>query len=356
MAERPLAWVRARELVIRRIRCGRGFAYRTADGARITDPAMLARIRALAIPPAYADVRIAADPSAHLQAIGRDEAGRLQYRYHPRWEAVRELRKARRLERIAGVLPVLRRTVRRDLDLPGLPRRKVLALAVALIDRAYIRVGGEDYARARGGRGAATLLKRDLVIADDGIALNFEGKGGKRVSHRVVDPGLAQLLSMVAGLPGRRLLQYRAEDGTHRPISASEINRYLRAAGGMPISAKDLRMLGGSALAARILVKVKPASKPYALKRQLADVMRSVSVRLGNTPAVTRKSYVHAIVVDAFSNGGLHRAYRTAEAARNLKRVEKMLHGLARRAMREARSAGLPPVLGGTRAVARPTK
>ncbi|MGL4291701.1 MAG: DNA topoisomerase IB, partial [Phreatobacter sp.] len=315
----------SQDLTIRRIRSGRGFLYRDAADKPVTKASVLARIRALAVPPAYTDVRIAADPNSHLQAVGRDEAGRLQYRYHPEWEAVREARKAKRLARLADALPRVRSAVKRDLAMDAGGRRQALALAVALIDRAYIRVGGDAYARADGGRGAATLLKRDVRVDGTSVQLSFRGKGGKVIACELDDAAIATALSALAKLPGRRILQYRAKDGAVRKVGSAEINSYLRETAGVAISAKDLRMLAGSALAAEILIKVEPAPQERAKRRQLAAVMRAVSEQLGNTPAVARKSYVHSILVDAFMAGALKRIYRATEPRRNVRRVEQML-------------------------------
>lgn len=339
----PLTTGAARDLTIRRIRSGRGFLYRDAQDKPVTKASVLARIRALAVPPAYADVRIAADPNSHLQAVGRDEAGRLQYRYHAEWEAVREARKAKRLARIAEVLPRLRAAVKRDLALDPGGRRQALALAVALIDRANIRVGGDAYARADGGRGAATLLKRDVRIDGSRVQLNFRGKGGKAITCDLDDAVIAKGLSALGKLPGRRILQYRGEDGAVRKVGSAEINSYLRDTAGVAISAKDLRMLAGSALAAEILIKVEPAPQDRAKRRQLAAVMRAVSEQLGNTPAVARKSYVHAIVIDAFLAGTLKRLYRATEPRRNVRRVEQMLRRLAGRVRSRRRSHSEAP-------------
>lgn len=341
----PLTTAGPQDLTIRRIRSGRGFVYRDAAGEPVTKASVLARIRALAVPPAYTDVRIAADPHSHLQAVGRDEAGRLQYRYHPEWEAVREARKVKRLARIAEALPRLRSGVKRDLAMDADGRRQALALAVALIDRAYIRVGCDAYARADGGRGAATLLKRDVQIDGSRVQLNFRGKGGKAITCDFDDAVIAKVLSALTRLPGRRILQYRGEDGAVRKVGSAEINSYLRETAGVAISAKDLRMLAGSALAAEILIKVEPAPQDRAKRRQLAAVMRAVAEQLGNTPAVARKSYVHTIVIDAFMAGTLKRLYRATEPRRNVRRVEQMLRRLAGRvrSRRQARMEAPQP-------------
>ena len=200
--------VEAAGLVIRRVRRGRGFSYLGPDGKRIEEAAVLARIRSLAIPPAYEEVRIAASASAHLQAIGRDAAGRLQYRYHPDWDLEREAHKAERLETLIDALPRIRAAVRKDIALATLHRRKAVACAVALIDATHIRVGCELYLQSSGARGAATLLKRQVKLNGQGLALNFRGKGGAAISCTVEDRALVRAIRRIATIRGSRLLQY----------------------------------------------------------------------------------------------------------------------------------------------------
>jgi DNA topoisomerase-1 len=303
-AKRPPAATRLRrvssdELTIRRIRHGRSFGYRDADGGKIDDEETLARIRSLAIPPAYADVRIAADPRAHLQAIGHDEAGRIQHRYHPDWETVRERRKLKRLARLIEALPKLRARIAADVKARTLSRDKALACATAIIDRCHLRVGNEAYAKENGSHGTSTLLKRHETLKGTRVALHFRGKSGKDISCAIEDATLARAIARIIALPGRRLLQYRGEDGTVAPIRAAEINAYLKRACGLPISSKDLRMLAANAAAAELLLAGEAVANEAGRKRQLADIMRSISAKLVNTPAVVRKSYVHAIVIDA---------------------------------------------------------
>ncbi|PZQ15878.1 MAG: hypothetical protein DI565_08610 [Ancylobacter novellus] len=319
------------DLVITRRRSGKGFFYIDENGKRIADAAVVARIKSLAIPPAYEGVKIAADPKLHLQATGRDEAGRLQYRYHPDWDAVRETRKVERLDRVIEALPKLRRAVQRDMASPKLGKRKALAAAVALIDETHIRVGCETYVRSNKAHGASTLLKRHVRVRGEGVELAFRGKGGKDVTLRMRSPRLARALSRLGSLPGRRLFQYRGEDGKVRRITAVDVNAYLREITGLPVTAKDLRQLGASASAAEELVEVEPAASETGRRRQLAAVMRAISDRLSNTPAVVRKSYVHAVVVEGFASGALRKAYDGARGRPGLRRAEKAVARLVER-------------------------
>jgi DNA topoisomerase-1 len=324
--------VAAEELTISRLRRGKAFSYRDAAGRAIRDAGTLARIASLAIPPAYEDVRIAADPRAHLQAIGRDEAGRLQHRYHPAWERLRERRKARQLLGILAALPKLRAAVARDLGQRELGRDKALACAVAIIDRCHIRVGNEAYATANGSFGAATLLKRHVTLTGRRVALAFRGKSGVRIACALEDAPLARALARIMTLPGRRLLQYRGEDGAVSPIRAGEVNAYLRRISGFPVSSKDLRMLAANAAAAEFLLASGNGAVPGDRKRELALVMRKVSEQLANTPAVVRKSYVHEIVVDAYASGRLKACYDGARGRAGYSRTERALTLLAAQA------------------------
>lgn len=317
------------ELTIRRIRRGRCFGYRDAEGGNITDRDTLARIRSLAIPPAYTDVRIAADPRAHLQAIGHDEAGRSQHRYHPDWEKVRERRKLKRLARLIEALPKLRARIAADVKARALTRDKALACAAAIIDRCHLRVGNEIYAKENGSHGTSTLLKRHVTLSSTRVALHFRGKSGKEISCAIEDATLARAIARVLTLPGRRLLQHRGEDGSVAPIHAAEINAYLKRACGLPVSSKDLRMLAANAAAAELLLAGKVIASEAGRKRQLADIMRIISQKLVNTPAVVRKSYVHAIVIDAYANGLLQKSYAKARAKPGCSRIERALGLLA---------------------------
>jgi DNA topoisomerase-1 len=320
---------RPEALTIRRQRRGSGFSYVDEAGRAIRDAGTLDRIRALAIPPAYEDVRIAADPRAHLQALGRDDAGRLQHRYHPDWDKVRERRKLKRLQRLIEALPKLRAAVAHDLKARDLGHDKALACAVAIIDRCHIRVGNDAYAQANGSYGASTLRKRHLTLSGKQVALSFRGKGGKEIACVLDDASLARALRRLATLPGRRLLQYRGEDGAVSPVRAGEINAYLRRVSGLPISSKDLRMLAANAAAAELLLASDVVATETGKKRQLADIMRAISERLVNTPAVVRKSYVHQIVVSAYASGRLKACYVKTRASAGCSRIERALGALA---------------------------
>jgi DNA topoisomerase-1 len=317
------------DLTITRRRAGKGFSYRDAEGRPVTDEATLARIRSLAIPPAYAQVRIAADPRAHLQAVGHDEAGRVQHRYHPDWDKVRERRKLARLGRLVEALPKLRVAIVRDLKERTLSREKALACAAAIIDRCHIRVGNEAYAKANGSYGASTLLKRHVSVTGRRITLSFRGKSGKDIACACEDATLARAIDRLKTLPGRRLFQYRREDGSVGTLRASDINAYVKRVTGLPISSKDLRMLAANAAAAELLLAGETVASETGRKRQLADIMRAISERLVNTPAVVRKSYVHAIVVSSYATGKLKRCYDKARAKAGCSRIERALGLLA---------------------------
>ncbi len=326
-------------LPIRRCRAGSGFFYRDRRDRRITDETVLARIRALAIPPAYQDVRIAADPRGHIQAVGRDEAGRLQYRYHPDWTTVREGHKTERLRRVLEALPKVRETVARDIARRTLCREKALACAVAMMDESHIRVGNDCYARKSGGRGTATLLKADATIGRERVALSFLGKGGKALGGELRNRALATALRRIAALKGRRLLQWLAPTGKPRPISAAEVNAYLREISGIGLSAKDFRMLGANVIAAERLAAIEPAEKETPRRRQINAAIKEVAEKLGNTPTVVRKSYVQAIVVDAFQTGELAQAVAACRASPYRTRVENALRRIVAARLEEGREA-----------------
>ena len=301
------------------------FFYRDRRGRRISDEKVLARIRSLAIPPAYEEVRISSDPRGHIQAVGRDEAGRLQYRYHPDWTTVREGHKTERLRRVLEALPKVRETVARDIGRRALCREKALGCAVAMMDESHIRVGNDCYARKNGGRGTATLLKADATIGRERVMLCFRGKGGKPLSGELHNRSLATALRRIAALKGRRLLQCLDTQGKPRPISAAEVNAYLREISGIGLSAKDFRMLGANVIAAELLSALEPAQKETRLRRQINGAIKVVAEKLGNTPAVVRKSYVQACVLDAFKTGELAAAVAHSRTSPYRTRVENAL-------------------------------
>lgn len=338
---------------IRRVRRGDGFAYVDAGGRALTDAATLRRIARLAVPPAYEDVWICADPSGHLQATGRDARGRKQYRYHPEWRRVRDGVKFERMAAFGAALGRLRRQVRRDLALPGWPREKVLALVASLLDATRLRIGNAEYARANGSFGLTTLQNRHLRLRSGGaLALRFRGKGGAQHDVALGDRRLAQLVRRCHELPGQRLFQYVDEDGEVRPIDSGQVNAYLKEAMGDAFTAKDFRTWGATLRAVALMQATAQPDPPTqkALNDCVIAAIRQVAAELGNTPAVCRKSYINPIVFDAWRSGTLKSllgAGRTTE-----RRIVEFL----RRAQRTARGATWRPPRGavaGARGAAR---
>ncbi len=288
---------------IRRIRAGSGFTYRAPDGSRIDDPRVIERIRALAIPPAWTRVWICPDPSGHVQATGRDAKGRKQYRYHPRWRNVRDESKYARMLGFARALPALRRRVDADLRRPGLHREKVLAAVVRLLDETLLRVGNESYARSNGSFGLTTLRDRHVAIRGATIRLSFRAKAGRRQVTGLRDRRLARVLRRARDVPGRRLFQYRADDGSRQPIESGDVNAYIRDAMGADFTAKDFRTWAGTYLALAAL-RATPGFRSRAeQKRRVVEAVKEVAAALGNTPAVARASYIHHAVIEAYADG-----------------------------------------------------
>ena len=291
-------------LTIERRRAGKGFVY-VNGGKRVRDKALLARARHLAVPPAWTDVRVAPDPLAHLQAIGVDAAGRLQYLYHSDWERRRTLRKQKHLTALAAALPRVRRRIREDLDAQAGSKELALAIGVALIDRTSMRVGRERYLAERGTRGAGTLMTRDVTVKGDQIRITFPAKSGKQSVYTMVDAQLAAAIKRIKTIPGTRLLIFINGAGGPRPIRTDEINAYLKEITGVPVSTKDFRTLHASALAGEALASLEPATSETGRKRQVADVIERVAAFLQNTPAICRKSYVAPCLIDLFEKGQL---------------------------------------------------
>lgn len=319
-----LTYVAIEGLSIRRLRRGRGFRYVPAGGTAVSRDETK-RFASLAVPPAYEDVFYAADPSAHLQAVGRDAAGRLQYRYHPEWQRVRETRKARRLARLAEVLPQVRRSIGRHLGLNEPTRAFVLSAIIELVARSGIRPGSEQYARLRGTRGAATLLKSNVTVYGETVHLRFRAKGGKQIEKEVHAPKLAAAIGVLQCLPGRRLFQYRDDAGTLSAVTAQDVNRFLREIAGVDISLKDFRTLLASISVLEALACAEAATNRRARRRQVLDAIRAAAAELGNTPAICGKSYVHETVVNAFEEGMLEQFAEMLRSARSSNRREKVL-------------------------------
>jgi DNA topoisomerase-1 len=326
--EKGLTIVGPEALTVRRQRCGTGFCFRLESGAVLRDAREIARLKSLAVPPAYTDVRYAADPSAHLQAVGTDAAGRLQYRYHPKWTEVREALKARRLAGIAKALPEIERAVAKALQAETVDAAFVLAAVVHLVKLTAIRAGGEAYAREHGTRGATTLLKSNVALGDGVVTLHFKAKGGKPVSKEVRDARLHAAVQALMAVPGRRLFQYRDEAGAVRQVRAGDVNAYLCSIAGRRISLKDFRTLVASSAVLEALAATEPAGSERARRSQLRTVVTAVADDLANTPTVCRKSYVHDAVVTAFEQGALARLRKPARSA--AKKAEVLARIVAR--------------------------
>jgi DNA topoisomerase-1 len=320
-----LRFTPADALSIRRRRCGKGWLYLGSNGRPIRDPETLRRLARLAVPPAYQDVLYAEDPAAHLQATGRDAAGRLQYRYHPDWEKVRESRKALRLARLAEVLPRIRRSVAQHLANHQPTREFAFAAVIELVARSAIRPGSENHARMRGTRGAATLLKSNVTVYGEAITLSFRSKGGKDVVKEFSAPRLATAFALLRELPGRRLFQFRGDDETVRPVRARDVNSFLREIAGEKISLKDFRTLLASASVLEALARAAPATSERKRKKQVLEAVRAAAEDLTNTPAICRKSYVHDTVIAAFEDGVLERFSDTLNGCRSPARRAQVL-------------------------------
>lgn len=314
-----------RELTIRRIKRGKSYSFVRADGTAIRNPATIRRLKAMAVPPAYVEVRYAPDPSFHLQAVGRDAAGRLQYRYHPDWEKVRERRKAHRLTTLVAKLPTIRRAVAQHLAGNEPTRELALAAVIELIARTAIRPGGESYARLNGTRGATTLLKSNVSLEDDGVVLSFKAKGGKAVRKECDAARLMRAIAVLRRLPGRRMFQYRDDNGGLHAVNTAQVNAFLREISGIRISLKDFRTLVASAAVMESLSRLSPATSARGRRRQVLEAVRAAADELANTPAICRKSYVHETIVTAFEDGLLERFAATMKGCRSQARREQLL-------------------------------
>ncbi len=288
---------------IRRRRAGRGFSYVGPDGERLTDESRLEWIRGLAIPPAWTDVWISPIRRGHLQATGRDARGRKQYRYHPRWREVRDEAKYGRLIEFARALPRIRRRTDRDLRRRGVPREKVLALVVRLLEATLIRVGNDEYARENRSYGLSTMRDRHVEVRGATLRFAFRGKGGKEHDIDVRDERLARIVRQVQELPGQTLFQYRDADGARRDVTSDDVNDYLREISGDDFTAKDFRTWAGTVAAAMALEELTEVDSEAGRKQAVVRVIETVAGQLGNTPAVCRACYVHPDVIDAYLDG-----------------------------------------------------
>jgi DNA topoisomerase I len=304
---------------IRRKKSGKGFAYVGTDGKTIRDPKELARIRSLAIPPAYTDVWICPSPNGHIQATGRDARGRKQYRYHAKWREVRDETKFERMLAFSKVLPKIRKRLERDLNRNGLSREKVLAAVVRLLECTQIRVGNDEYAKANRSYGLTTLRDRHVEISGSSLRFEFRGKSGKTHTVSLNDRRLARIVQRCQALPGEDLFQYVDDEDVRQTIGSGDVNAYIREISGQEFTAKDFRTWAGTLLAVAALTEVGVWSTQRQAKSNILRAIDRVAEQLNNTRAVCRKYYVHPAVFESYLAGTMLDALKngTKEAAKS---------------------------------------
>ncbi|HEY0843735.1 MAG TPA: DNA topoisomerase IB [Noviherbaspirillum sp.] len=310
---------------ISRVALKSGFRYVDADGKPVNDEATLARIKSLAIPPAWTDVWISPWANGHIQATGRDAKRRKQYRYHPRWRSVRDEAKYERMIAFGKALPGIRKQVDEDLKKPGLPREKVVATIVYLLQATMMRIGNEEYARNNKSFGLTTLRDRHVRIDGNEVEFRFRGKSGVWHAVRVEDRRLARIIRRVRDLPGQELFQYVDDDGCQRSVGSADVNDYLRSLTGEDFTAKDFRTWSGTVLAALALQEYEKFDSEAQARKNIVRAIEAVAERLGNTPSICRKCYVHPAVIESYLDGTM------LDALRQSAREEMMqdLHALS---------------------------
>ncbi len=288
---------------IAREKHGNGFAYRSPDGKPVADEKTLSRIKSLVIPPAWTKVWISTHANGHLQATGRDARGRKQSRYHPKWREVRDENKYERMTHFADALPLIREQVKRDLALHGLPRAKVLATIISLMETTHIRVGNAEYAKENHSYGLTTMEHEHVAVHGSEIKFHFQGKS--RVEHTISlhDKRLARIIKQCEGIPGHELFQFLDHDGNHHTIHSDDVNDYLCEITGQHFTAKDFRTWAGTVLAAQLLQAFDPFTSASQAKKNIVAAIKQVADQLGNTPSVCRKCYVHPAVLEAYMGG-----------------------------------------------------
>ena len=327
---------------IRRRRAGKGFTYIDADGNRVRDKAQLERIRKLVIPPAWTDVWICPSATGHIQATGRDAKGRKQYRYHDKWRAVRDEAKFERLAAFAETLPALRRRVRKDMARVGLPKEKIVATIVALLDCCFARIGNEQYARSNGSFGLTTLRCRHARFDGSKLRLKYKGKAGKEHEAYIDDRQIVYIVRKCQDIPGQELFQYLDEDGTGQPVTSDDVNEYLREVTSAEFSAKDFRTWAGTVTAVKTLARTDPPESERERDRAVVEAVDEVAAELGNTRAIARKSYVHPEVIAGYMDGSLAKAWadrKNGPSARALNADEKFVLAFLKRRARRAKKA-----------------
>ncbi len=301
--EAGLRYVNDTKPGIRRERVDDDFRYFDPKGKEITDPKILDRIKSLGIPPAYTDVWICPNANGHIQATGRDAKGRKQYRYHPRWREVRDETKFARMLAFGDALPLIREQTDKHLTLPGMPREKVLATVVRLLETTLIRVGNDEYAKTNKSYGLTTMRDKHVDISGATVRFEFRGKSGKSHSISVKDRRLAQIVKRSREIPGYELFQYLDENGQRVDVTSDDVNAYLREITGQEFTAKDFRTWAGTVIAALALQSSAPFEKETEAKKNIVEAIKNVAERLGNTPAIARKSYIHPAILDAYLEG-----------------------------------------------------
>lgn len=336
---------------IRRKKAGTGFTYTRVDGTRLSERDVLNRIKSLAIPPAWTDVWISPFADGHIQATGRDAKGRKQYRYHARFREVRESTKYEHVVAFAAALPGIREKVKEHMALPGLAREKVLATVVHLLETTLVRVGNDEYAEQNNSYGLTTLKNRHVAVDGNEVRFRFTGKSGKQWSLRVRDRRVAKIIRACQELPGQELLQYIDESGNCQDVTSTDVNSYLKEITGKDITAKDFRTWAGTVLAAMALSELESFDSATQAKRNLRAAIEKVASKLGNTPTICRKCYVHPEVLNSYMDGNLVlevKAEAENELRGNVKTLKPeeaavlaLLRGrLAKEADRSVRSSG----------------
>ncbi len=300
-----LRYVSDKKPGITRVQTENGWVFHDTDGSVITDEKNIERIKKLAIPPAYTDVWICRDPRGHLQAVGRDAKGRKQYRYHPRWREVRDEAKYGKMLTFGRVLPQIRARVKQDLARPGLPKEKVLAAIVALLEKTMMRVGNEEYAAQNNSFGLTTLRNRHAKVKGSRVMFDFRGKHGVEHHIDLADKRLARVVERCRDLPGQDLFQYLDQDGEPHGVGSDDVNDYLREASGEEITAKDFRTWAATNLAALALADMERFDSQVQQKKAVVAAVESVAKQLGNTPAICRKCYIHPAVFEGYLDGSL---------------------------------------------------
>jgi DNA topoisomerase-1 len=315
----------------------KSFRYVDANGTVVRDAETLARIRSLVIPPAWKDVWICPNPKGHLQVTGRDARGRKQSRYHPHWRVVRDETKYERMVIFGEALPPIRTRVEHDLSMPGLPRSKVLATVVRLMETTLIRVGNEEYARQNHSYGLTTMRNKHVDIDGSTVTFNFQGKSGIKHTIDITDRRIAKIVQRCQDIPGYELFQYVDRDGTQHSIDSADVNDYLREISGQDFTAKDFRTWAGTVLACELLYEFEAFESETQAKRNVVQAIKSVAARLGNTPSVCKKCYVHPAVLDSYMSGAMLEKVRRrvraddSDSSEELRQQEENLLNLLRK-------------------------